>query len=113
MRTTYSQLPENQEDNWNTSPAEWLTKKEVDLQNISKIFKNVFNLFYKKSLRSFGKWRTQENPPSIGTVVLILDKSLDRQYFLEKLKLGKISQNSSSVVVEVIFIKQTHNVTIH
>ena len=55
-----------------------LTKRAVELQTRLEVFERDFNIFYSKSLKTYGKWKTNSETPAIGSIVYILDKTTER-----------------------------------
>ena len=84
-----------------------LTKRAVELQTRLEAFKRNFNIFYSKALKTYGKWRTNSEPPTIGSIVHILDKTTTKVNFLQKLRLGRISKYLSPHTVELDFMNQS------
>ena len=72
-----------------------------------EIFKREFNIFYSRSLKSFGKWKNNSESPAVGSIVYILDKTTDKANFLQKFKLGRISKYLSQHTVELNYMNQT------
>ena len=84
-----------------------LTKRAVDLQTRLEAFKRDFNIFYGKSLRSFGKWKVNSETPAIGSIVFILDKTMGKANFLQRFKLGRITKYVSQHTVELSYMNQS------
>ena len=84
-----------------------LTKRAIELQTRLEVFKREFNIFYSRSLKSFGKWKTNSESPAIGSIVYILDKTTDKANFLQKFKLGRISKYLSQHTVELNYMNQS------
>ena len=84
-----------------------LTKRAVELQTRLEAFKQDFNLFYSKALRTYGKWKKNSEPPTVGSIVYILDKTTTKANFLQKFSLGRISRYLSPHTVELDFMKQS------
>ena len=84
-----------------------LTKRAVELQTRLEVFKRDFNIFYSKALRTYGKWRTNSETPSIGSIVYILDKTTTKANFLQRFRIGRISRYLSPHTVELDFMNQT------
>ena len=84
-----------------------LTKRAVELQTRLEVFKWDFNIFYSKALRTYGKWRTNSETPSTGSIVYILDKTTTKANFLQRFRLGRISRYLSPHTVELDFMNQT------
>ena len=83
----------------------------MELQTRLKVFKQDFNTFYARSLRSYGKWRHNNATPSVGSIVYILDKTLPKQNFLQKFAVGKITRYLSDHTVELTYVKQSPKMT--
>ena len=84
-----------------------LTKRAIELQTRLEAFKRDFNIFYNKALRTFGKWKTNSEPPTIGSIVYILDKITTKANFLQKFRLGRISRYFSQHTVELTYMSQS------
>ena len=84
-----------------------LTKRAVELQTRLDAFKRDFNIFYNKVLRTYGKWKTNSEPPTIGSIVYILDKTTAKANFLQKFRLGHISRYLSQHTVELTYMNQS------
>ena len=84
-----------------------LTKRAIELQTRLEVFKRELNIFYSRSLKSFGKWKTNSESPAIGSIVYILDKTTDKANFLQKFKLGRISKYLSQHTVELNYMNQS------
>jgi len=106
MSVNSSQLPDDALLNYHP-----LTKRAVELQTRLEVFKRDFNTFYARSLRSYGKWRNNNAPPSIGSIVYILDKTLPKQNFLQTFTVGKITRYLSDHTVELKYVKQSPEMT--
>ena len=63
-----------------------LTKRAIEVQTRLEVFKREFNIFYSRSLKSFGQWKTNSESPAIGSIVYIRDKTTDKANFLKKFK---------------------------
>ena len=83
-----------------------LMKRAVDHQTRLEAFKRDFNIFYKKALRTFGKWKTNSEPLTIGSNVYILDKTTAKANFFQKFRLGRISRYLSQHTVELTYMNQ-------
>ena len=97
MSVTNSQRPDDTLLNYHP-----LTTQAMELQTRLEVFKRNVNLFYAKALCSYGKWRNDSMPPSIGSVVYILDKALTKVNFLQKFQLGRIVRYLSDHTVELV-----------
>ena len=84
-----------------------LTKRAVELQTRLEVFKRDFNIFYAKSLRSYGKWKVNSKTPAIGSIVFILDKTMGKANFLQRFKLGRIEKFLSNHTVELSYMNQS------
>ena len=106
MSVTNSQRPDNTLLNYHP-----LTTRAVELQTRLEVFKRDFNLFYARALCSYGKWQNDSMPPSVGSVVYILDKALPKVNFLQKFQLGRIVRYLSEHTVELVYVKQSAETT--
>ena len=84
-----------------------LTKRAVKLQTRLEAFKRDFNIFYRKALRTYGKWKTNSEPPTIRSIVHILDKTTTKANFLQKFRLGHTSKYLSQHPVELTYMNQS------
>ena len=84
-----------------------LTKRAVELQTRLEVFKRDFNIFYRKSLKSYGKWKFNSETPAIGSIVFILEKTTDKANFLQGFKSGRITIYLSQHTVELKYMNQS------
>ena len=88
-----------------------LSRRAVEGQRRLEVFKRDFNIFYHRQMVRFGKWATEEERPSVGSVVLILDKEKGKSHFLQKFKVGRLTRFLSDHTCELEYVRQDPEVT--
>ena len=88
-----------------------LTERAVEAQRRLERFKKEFDVFYSRQLVKFGRWNHGDPVPKVGSVCLILDKKEGKRHFLQKFRLGRISEFLSEHLVELHYVRQEPEVT--